>query len=207
MSGPLRPTAEDVLVALRTLKAALPPCKVWLSTWTDVPDTLRAEVDVVIVNPEPVVTTRARTRQMRKDPSSIAVLLDGLVKMIKGVEHILKVADCAPDDLVIRIRTDMHTTFSPGYLAELLEAAKRSYVVRKRTSSGIGFDDWFGITTFANMKQVWSFPDLDASMKEAWNGEDLIYRKVKNRIPITFIQEDKINCYILRPGGFKHYFP
>ena len=205
MSGPLRPTAWGVLFGLRRLKAALPPCKVWLCTWSDVPYTLRSEVDVVIVKPEPVVTTMSRTWQMRIYPESIT-LLDGLVKMIKGVEHIIEVADCAPDDLVIRIRTDMHATFSPGYLAELLEAGKTSYVVRNRTSSGIGFDDWFGITTFANMKRVWSFPDLDASINEAWNGEDLIYRKVKDQIPITFIREDKINCYILRSGGFKHYF-
>jgi hypothetical protein len=210
MSGPIRPSISEVLTCLRTLKAELPPCKIWLSTWETGAslDELKAEVDVLIVNPEPQNVESfftAKTRQMRDVPAETKGWSANVFKMFVGVENIFKIASCAQDDIVIRTRTDVFFKTDPEYMASLLESATAGYVARSETC-----DDWFGIGTYAAIKNIWCWRDLnelETTMNRSWNAENIIYNKARmHNIPVIKMDPSKIDICILRTGGFKHYY-
>ena len=211
MSGPIRPSIAEVLLSIRTLRSQLPPCKIWLSTWeTSEPlDVLRAEVDVLLVNPEPQNVDsffKARTRQMRELPNETKGWSANVFKMFTGVENIFKVASCANDDIVIRIRTDVFFKCDPEYLLFLLEAAKNGYVARSDKC-----DDWFGIGTYPTIKNIWCWRDLaelETTMNRSWNTENIIYNKtLLHNIPVVKMDPSKVDICVLRAGAFKHYYP
>ena len=207
ISGPIRPSIADVLTCLRPLKSQLPPCKIWFSTWeTDVSlDELRKEVDVLIVKPEPTIVPDALTREAGYFPEPCKGQNARIFKMFCGIEHIFASATCDNNDIVIRTRSDVVAKFDTNYLTEMLEAARSGYVVRRRKTSRCAFDDWFGISTFANMKNVWCFRDMRAfekHMNTSWNAEDMVKRKVdEHKIPIVGLEESRIDFYILREGS------
>jgi len=207
MSGPIRPSIADVLTCLRTLKSQLPPCKVWFSTWeTDVSlDEIRKEVDVLIVKPEPTAVPDALTREAGYFPGPCKGYNVRIFKMFCGIENIFASATCKNSDIVIRIRSDVMVKFDGDHLKEMLEAAKNGYVVRQRKTSMCAFDDWFGISTFANMKNVWCFGSMrefEKHMNASWNAEKMVKRKVQQHgIPIIGLDESRIDFYTLREGG------
>jgi hypothetical protein len=210
ISGPIRPTMNDVLLCLRTLKAQLPPCKIWFSTWetSQSLDILRAEVDVLIVNPEPTFIPGAKLlQQLIGYPTRTSVIAHGIFRMFVGVENIFKVAQCAPDDIVIRFRSDLLAKFSPGCLESLIEGGKLGcYVARMRESSLVWFDDWFGIATYANMRNVWchgSYQEFEENMNAAvYSAEEMVKRRVKKHgIPILHINEKYIDFTLCRPNN------
>jgi hypothetical protein len=210
MSGPIRPSVAEVLLSVRTLKSQLPPSKIWLSTWetTEPLDELRSEVDVLLVNPEPrgAESFGGRTRQMRELPNETKGWAANVFKMFTGVENIFRIASCANNDIVIRVRTDVFFTCDPEYLPSLLEAAKTSYVARSDKC-----DDWFGIGTYAAIKNIWCWRDLaelETTMNRSWNTENIIYNKaLLHAIPVLKMDPSKIDICILRAGAFKHYYP
>jgi len=210
ISGPIRPSMNDVLLCVRTLKAQLPPCKLWFSTWetNDSLDTLRAEVDTLIVNPEPVFRSKAKTFEARAYPNTTDGMTARTFKMFVGVENIFKVAQCAQDDIVIRFRSDLLARFAPGYLQQLIEGGKYGYVTRRRKTSVVGFDDWFGISTYANMRTVWchgSLQEFEENMNASHNAEDMVKRRVeKHGLRILQIDEKKIDFALCRPDGGRY---
>jgi len=211
ISGPIRPSLNDVLMCVRTIKSQLPPCKVWFSTWsTQISlDELRAEVDVLIVNPEPTVVPASTTIEGRAYPQTTTGVNARIYKMFSGIEKIFAVAPCSPDEIVIRVRSDMLANFAPGYLDKLLEAAKHGYVVRKRVTSTCDFDDWFAISTYKNMKNVWCFRTLsefEDHMTNSHNAEDMVKRKVlQHSLRILYLDETQIDFCLLRAGDNKYY--
>ena len=210
ISGPIRPSMNDVLLCLRTLKAQLPPCKIWFSTWetSESLDTLRAEVDELIVSPEPTFIPGAKLlQQLIGYQTRSSVIAHGIFRMFVGVENIFKVAQCAEDDIVIRFRSDLLATFSPGCLQGLIEGGKHGYyVVRPRESSHVWFDDWFGIATYANMRKVWchgSLQEFEENMNAAvYNAEEMLKRRVKKHgLPILPINEKYIDFALCRANN------
>lgn len=210
ISGPIRPSLNDVLLCLRTLKSQLPPCKIWFSTWETAEslDTLRTEVDMLIVNPEPVFRSKAKTFEARAYPNTPDGFNSRTFKMFVGIENIFKVADCAPDDIVIRFRSDLLATFTPGYLEQFIEGGKYGYVTRKRVTSLVGFDDWFAISTYTNMRNVWchgSFQEFEDNMNASHNAEDMVKRRAeKHGLRILQIDEKKIDFALCRPENGRY---
>jgi len=204
ISGPIRPSLNLILLCLRTLKDQLPPCKIWFSTWdTSEPlNALRAEVDVLIVNPEPIFRSNAKTFEGRAYPNSVDGTNARTFKMFAGIENIFKVAQCADDDIVIRFRSDLLAKFAPGYLQHFIEGGKHGYVTRRRFTSLCAFDDWFGITTYANMKKVWchgSLQEFEENMNASHNPEDMVKRRVeKHGLRVLQIDERRIDFAICR---------
>ena len=204
ISGPIRPSMNEVLLCLRTLKSQLPPCKIWFSTWetSESLDTLRAEVDMLIVNPEPTFTPNAKTLQLRGYPVIPNGITSRILKMFIGVENIFKVAQCAPNDTVIRFRSDLLANFAPGYLEQMIGVSKRGYVTRRRRTSVVGFDDWFGISSYANMRNVWchgGLPEFEENMNASYNAEDMVKRRVeKHGLRLLQIDETKVDFAICR---------
>jgi hypothetical protein len=204
ISGPIRPSLNLVIFCLRTLKSQLPPCKIWFSTWeTGEPlNVLRAEVDVLIVNPEPMFMSKAKTFEARAYPNTTDGSSARTFKMFVGIENIFKVAQCADDDIVIRVRSDLLAKFTPGYLQHFIEGGKYGYVTRRRVSSLVGFDDWFAITTYANMKKVWchgSLQEFEENMNSSHNPEDMVKRRVeKHGLRVLQIDERCIDFAICR---------
>lgn len=205
ISGPIRPSLSEVLLCVRTLKAQLPPCKIWFSTWEtgESLDTLRAEVDVLIVNPEPIFMSKAKTWEARAFPNTTDGNTARTFKMFVGVENIFKVAQCAPDDIVIRFRSDLLASFAPGYLQRLLHIGRYGYVTRKRQTSVVGFDDWFGIATYTNMRNVWchhgGLPEFEENMNASHNAEDMVKRRAhKHGLRIFQIDEKHIDFALCR---------
>jgi len=211
ISGPIRPSLNDVLTCVRTIKSQLPSCKVWFSTWsTQISlDELRAEVDVLIVNPEPTVIPATTTLEGRTFPQTTTGVNARIYKLFSGIENIFAVAPCSSDEIVFRVRSDMLANFAPGYLDKLLEAAKHGYVVRKRVTSTCDFDDWFAISTYKNMKNVWCFRNLgefEHHMSKSHNAEDMVKRKVlQHSLPIVYLDETQIDFCLLRAGSKKYY--
>ena len=204
ISGPIRPSMNIVLLCLRTLKAQLPPCKIWFSTWetSESLDTLRAEVDELIVNPEPIFRSKAKTFEGRAFPNAQNGMTANTFKMFVGIENIFKVAQCPDDDIVIRFRSDLLAKFTPGFLQHFIEGGKYGYVTRRRVTSLCGFDDWFAITTYANMRKVWchgSLQEFEENMNSSQNPEDMVRRRVeKHGLRVLQIDEKYIDFAICR---------
>lgn len=203
ISGPIRPSLDLVMMCLRTLKSQLPPCKIWFSTWETGQslDILRAEVDVLIVNPEPIFRSKAKTFE-GAFPNAQNGMTANTFKMFVGIENIFKVAQCADDDIVIRFRSDLLANFTPGCLDNLIEGGKYGYVTRRRVTSLVGFDDWFAITTYANMKKVWchgSLQEFEENMNSSQNPEGMVKRRVeKHGLRVLQIDEKCIDFAICR---------
>lgn len=203
ISGPIRPSLDLVMMCLRTLKSQLPPCKIWFSTWETGQslDILRAEVDVLIVNPEPIFRSKAKTFE-GAFPNAQNGMTANTFKMFVGIENIFKVAQCADDDIVIRFRSDLLANFTPGCLENLIEGGKYGYVTRRRVTSLVGFDDWFAITTYANMKKVWchgSLQEFEENMNSSQNPEGMVKRRVeKHGLRVLQIDEKCIDFAICR---------
>jgi hypothetical protein len=210
ISGPIRPSLNDVLLCLRTLKAQVPPCKIWFSTWeTSEPlDSLRAEVDELIISPEPIFRSNAKTFEARAYPNTTDGSSARTFKMFAGIENIFKVAQCARDDIVIRFRSDLLATFNTGYLQQLIEGGKYGYVTRRRKTSVIDLDDWFAITTYTNMKNVWCYRNLaefEENMNASHNPEDMVKRKVElHGLRVLQIDESKIDFALCRGENVRY---
>jgi hypothetical protein len=211
ISGPIRPSLNDVLLCIRTLKSQLPPCKIWFSTWeTSEPlDLLRAEVDTLIVNREPIFLSKAKTWEARAYPNTTDGVTARTFKMFVGIENIFKVAQCAPDDIVIRFRSDLLANFAPGYLQQLIEAGSNGYVTRKRKTSVVEFDDWFAVTTYTNMRNVWchygGIQDFEDNMNRSHNAEDMVKRRAeKHGLHILQIDEKQIDFALCRANNERY---
>ena len=205
ISGPIRPSMNDVLLCLRTLKSQLPPCKIWFSTWetSESLDTLRAEVDELIVNREPIFRSKAKTWEARAYPNTPDGFNSRTFKMFVGVENIFKVAQCAPDDIVIRFRSDLLANFSPGYLQQLIEGGKHGYVTRRRKTSLVDFDDWFAVAKYSDMRNVWchygGLQDFEENMNNSHTAEDMVKRRAeKHGLRIFQIDEKRIDFALCR---------
>jgi len=152
--------------------------------------------------------SKAKTVESRAYPNTADGSTARTFKMFAGVENIFAVAQCAPDDIIIRTRSDLLANFSPGYLQELLEAGKHGYVTRRRTTSVIMFDDWFAITTYSNMKNVWCYSNLaefEENMNASHNAEDMVKRKAeKHRLRILQINEKKIDFALCRADNGRY---
>ena len=123
--------------------------------------------------------------------------------MFVGIEKIFKVAQCAHDDIVIRFRSDLLANFNPGYLQQLIEGGKHGYVTRRRKTSVVDFDDWFGIATYNNMMNVWchrgGLPEFEENMNASHNAEDMVKRRAeKHGLRILQIDEKKIDFALCR---------
>jgi hypothetical protein len=163
---------------------------------------------MLIVNPEPVFRSKAKTFEARAYPNTPDGFNSRTFKMFVGVENIFKVADCAPDDIVIRFRSDLLATFTPGYLEQFIEGGKYGYVTRKRVTSLVGFDDWFAISTYTNMRNVWchgSFQEFEDNMNASHNAEDMVKRRAeKHGLRILQIDEKKIDFALCRPENGRY---
>lgn len=207
MSGPIRPSEDTVIEVIDTLRKQIPDSRIFLATWSE-SDAVRAKVDVYQAFPEPsndeilrVVTGKTRQHRELNLPDSWTI---GSYKMFRGVQQVCDLARAfvADSDTVIRIRTDCIIQFEPEYLRELLTSNRDDYVAKH----GDGFD-WFAITRFSNLLHTWSLRTLDEYNREiemAWNPEDLVRMRVP--VPIRFLDPSRIDVYILREGGVKHYY-
>jgi hypothetical protein len=212
ITGPIRPSEDAVLDVIQTLRQQFPTATLFLSTWTNQTSSrIKMVVDHYFEVPEPtdeeityIVTERTQQQRSVGLPDNAPGSKYSIYKMIYGMETICKYASpyIQDSDIVMRIRTDSMFLFSQGYFDTLLPQSNHSYIARK----GDGFD-WFCLTTFANLKRIWCFTSIDEYNKcvyDAWNPEDLIRRRV--HIPILFLDTSRVECYILRENGYKHYY-
>lgn len=203
MSGPIRPSVADVVDTIRHLKSQLPNSRVYLCTWKgQLTDEIRKEVTEAweIEDPGDDVI---RTLQFQEVPH---VVSRTVYRMVYGVQSVCeKVQSFVEDtDIVIRTRTDCTFEYKDNYLQELLDKARTHYVVRNRQSSGVGFDDWYAISTLRALKDAWTFENYKSSVESAWNPEDLIRKNVK--APVHLMDESRVlECYIRRENGRKEY--
>lgn len=209
MSGPIRPSEDAVLEVIQSLRRQFVECVIFLSTWkSHTTSRIRNAVDYYDEINEPsnehisdIVVERTYQQQQLGLSDETPGCKYSLYKMIRGVENVCKLASLhvADSDIVMRIRTDSMFLFEPNYIETL---PTDSYIAR----NGMGFD-WFCITTFANLKSVWCFStpeEYNKCVKESWNPEDMIFRRVK--IPIVYLNKSLCESYIIREGGFKHYY-
>ena len=207
ISGPIRPSEDAVLEVIQSMRRQFPDAVIFLSTWTANSLRVKESVDYFSELPEPqnkdidnMVTERTRQQQALGLSDETPGCKYALYKMMCGVENVCKLASpyVQDSDIVMRLRTDSMFLFSPGYFP----FSPNTYVARDRD----GFD-WFCLTTFSIMKHVWCFSSLQEykqNVRDAWNPEDFIRRRVN--VPIVDLDKTKCQSYILRQGGFKHYY-
>ena len=210
MSGPIRPSEDAVLYVIASVRRQFPGARLFLSTWTESP-AIRAAVDVYQAVPEPsdeevLQSVTSRTIQHRElqlpDTTPGGVL--STYRMLYGVQCVCQLAAPSLSDSsrVVRIRTDSVLEIEPSYL-RALRAAAPEYLAKK----GDGLD-WFAMTTFGVLKATWCFQSLEEynqAIAAAWNPEVLISRRVP--VPISYLDPRRVEAYILREGGRKHYYP
>ena len=206
-SGPIRPSEDAVLEVIQSVRRQFPDAVIFLSTWTAISLRVKESVDYFSELPEPqnkdidkMVITRTRQQRELRMSDEMSGCKYALYKMMCGVENVCKLASpyVQDSDIVMRLRTDSMFLFSPGYFP----FSPNTYVARK----GDGFD-WFCLTTFSVMKRVWCFYSLqeyNKAVHDAWNPEDLVRRRVN--VPIVNLDKARCQSYILRQGGFKHYY-
>lgn len=209
MSGPIRPSPEEVLLVIWTLRAQLPTARVFLCTWDrfSIPTELREAVDSLTLIPEPTQAeiddrVTAKTLQQRECQPNLDHWTYGIYRMIHGVQAVCAAASTIlPDDApVIRIRTDTPIVFAPGALEQELARLGDEYIIRWRQSNdGVFFDDWFALTRLRILRETWTFEDYNASIDAAWNVETLIRNNL--RVPLRHFSRESLETYILRPNG------
>lgn len=210
MSGPIRPSESAVVEVVESIRAQFPGCQIFLSTWTE-SELVRSKVDHYQAVPEPtnrdilrLVHSRTAQQRQLKLPDDTPGCAFSLYKMMFGVQNVCTLAQphIRETDKVIRIRTDSMFVFEPAYLAELLASGDDDYIAKK----GDGFD-WIAITSFANLKKTWCFQSIEDYNREvnlSWNPENLIARRIP--VPIRFLDANRVDMYILRENGRKHYY-
>jgi len=210
ISGPIRPSEQSVLSVVKTIRDQIPNCSVFLSTWSgQLTDTIRRTVDFFSEMPEPTDAfiqkmIHARTRQQVKLGAELDGWTYNIYKMFYGVHCVCELARpyVEDTDIVIRIRTDSVFRFHPDYLRSLLANAGNAYITKK----GDGLD-WFALTTFDVLWRTWCFPSIEEyneTVARAWNAEDVV--KLRIPVPIYHLDPGKVDMYILRENGRKHYF-
>jgi len=216
ISGPIRPDDESVCNVIATIKRQFPSTQTFLCTWAgQLTDTVKSVVDFAIEVPEPTDacirdTVWARTRQQREVGAELEGWTYSIYRMFHGVQSVCSFARpyCNDNDLTIRIRTDTIFAFDPSYIETICSQAKTSYVVRNRKSSGIGFDDWFAMATFKTIQSAWSLPDYNAAVSMAWNAEDVLYQNIRAKnISVSFLDDSRLECYIVRANRQRNYHP
>lgn len=219
MTGPIRPSERTVVDVVSKMKQQIPDALVHVFTWKydSSLDELQSVVDTLCVLDEissddiqKMVTTRSGEYYAHRGNGNLQLaenILCNTFRMIGGVGIGIKSLQCDEDDIVIRIRTDCVFLFVPGYLTELIEKAKSSYVVRSRKSSGCMFDDWFAITTYKILKRVWSMGlnEYNSLYAISLNPEDMIRRRCDG-IPIVRMDESKIEPFLYREDNFTRYY-
>jgi hypothetical protein len=219
LSGPIRPSAAEVLQVIRTFRSCIDDCKIWVSTWetTEPLDEIAAEVDRLIVSPQPQTDhLRAKTTQA-VDAERYKISKPniynwcknahvGTFLSVQGMTKFFEVGECSDTDIVIRLRSDVLFPIDPEHARSMI-ANPEYYHVIDRSGSGVHFDEWFGLSSYANMKKVWSFTttaDFESELSRSFNGEEFIRRCVeRHNIPIKYIDETKIDISLLRPGGVR----
>jgi len=210
MSGPLRPSEELVVQVIETLRSQFPTCRIFLSTWTE-SELVRSKVDMYQVVREPThqeITQSVGARTIQQKQLGLSDETPGCkfstYKMLYGVQNVCQLASpfVKDTDKVIRIRTDSIFQFNPKYLESLLNLDGNVYVAKK----GDGFD-WFALSSFSNIKDTWCFRNLQEyndNVSNSWNAEDVVKRRV--RVPVQYLDTTKVDAYILRENGRKHYY-
>lgn len=211
MSGPIRPSESAVVEVIESIRSQFPGCQIFLSTWTD-SELVRSKVDHYQAIPEPadrdiLHSVHSRTIQqleLKLSDNTPGCALS-LYKMMFGVQNVCALAQphIRDTDKVVRIRTDSMFIFEPAYLAELLASGDDDYIAKK----GDGFD-WIAITSFATLKKTWCFQDIKEYNQEvnlSWNPENLVARRIP--VPVRFLDANRVDMYILRKNGYKHYYP
>lgn len=211
MSGPIRPSEDDVIHVIQTMRLQIPNSRIFLSTWTH-SDKIKECVDYYQVVTEPTneeITSIVSSRTIQQTQLGLSDETAGCkfstYRMFYGVQKVCELAQpyIQDTDRVIRIRTDSMFLFDPKYLSILLSSDLGSYITR----SGDGFD-WFAITSFSILKQVWCFKNIDeynTSIAMSWNPENAVARRIN--VPIQYLDKSKVEYYILRENGRKHYYP
>jgi hypothetical protein len=211
ISGPLRPSEDAVCEVIESIRRQVPDSKIFLLIWQTECTRVKQLVDYYFEVPEPsdkqiVEVIHARTIQQRQLnlPDDVPCAKNRTYKMIYGVKTLCEKTSpyIANDEKVMRLRTDSVFKFDSKYLNELLSLDGSQYI----TKSGSGFD-WFALTRFDILKKVWCFDtdeEYNTFVNNCWNPEDII----KRRIPVeTHLLDDKrVDCYILRENGRKHYY-
>jgi hypothetical protein len=239
ISGPLRPSISQFLHNLENIRSNFTDCKIYLSTWksyksggtmnreddptleinNDEIRLLQKKVDCLLLLDEPTIEeidniVYVKTKQQSALPSDHAFNIlakYNIYKMFFGIKKIIDFIDennlISSDEIVVRYRTDLHLNIN---INEIIDIDK--YYLIDRKSSGVSFDDWFGISKYENIKKIWYFENIEEYNKyvlASWNAEEIVKNKViNNNIDYKYL-ESCSDVYLLRNEkvwGYDKYF-
>jgi hypothetical protein len=189
---------------------------------------LKLLFDHVTIQDEPineyiynVITERTIQQRQQGDLESWT---GGIYKMFKGISNLLEYIDeynlIQNDEIALRIRLDMIIELNQNIweliFNNLLTNHNEYYVNFVRGCAN--YSDWFGITSYNNLKKIWYFDNLNILnnyIKNSYCSEKLIENRCTHNniksINIKNISYSKPNNYVVRKyisdtQHKKHYY-
>lgn len=239
ISGPIRPSISHFLRNIQNIRENFTNCKIYLCTWKtyksggtldrqddpsieikdDDTNNLKLAVDYLLLLDEPsndeidsLVNAKTRQQSMLPINDEFSILSKyNIYKMFWSIKKIIDFIDdnnlISPDEVTIRYRTDLHLNIDMNEITDL-----NNYYLINRISSGVNFDDWFGISKYDNIKKIWYFNDIEeynTYVSSSWNAEDIVKNKViRNNIQYKYLDSCS-DVYLIRDSkiwGYEKYF-
>lgn len=219
MSGPIRPSVIAVRDVIKNIKEHIPNSILILSHWETNENVYFGNVDHQISTVEPSISeihssVYARTWQQKNHTphNGLEHWTANIYKMFLGMKKIIDYVEdknlCQPDDIIVRIRTDLQIVTRRGYLQNTIENKNLCYNYFDRVSATPGIDDHFGISDYKTMKTAWYFYDFaeyNMMVNRSWNAEEILKNNLElNNIRINKLSNEQIlERYIVRTGGVR----
>jgi hypothetical protein len=160
ISGPLRPTVDTTLYCIENIKEQFPEATLYLSTWSGQEHIERVKniVDYYIETDEPTPNELSSN----KFNNFSHVSFYNYQRMFIGINRLFDFIDAGKlideKDIVIRLRTDAFVKIEENTI-DIIKITDFSnlYLLNLRHTSGVKFCDWFGISSYRNMKLTWKY--------------------------------------------------
>lgn len=235
-SGPIRPNIECVKYVYNKYNTQFKEFDnlniiTYLSTWkTDniSEEELKMLFEHVVIEDEAsneyiysIITERTIQQRQNRDLESWTL---GLYKQFQGIKNLIKYINnknlIQNNEIVLRIRLDMVFEVDKIIWEQMfntLHVRSNIYYVNFLTGCG-NYSDWFGVTTYENLKKIWYFNGLhefNTYIKNSYNVEYIVKnRATANKIisiNIKTLSSNKPNNYLVRhyvdeENHKKHYY-
>tara|TARA_B100000902_G_scaffold39750_1_gene47299 strand:- start:228 stop:968 length:741 start_codon:yes stop_codon:yes gene_type:complete len=200
--GPLRPNIDYVLHLVNEFKKDIPNIITHISYWKTTSDDkklLQDNIDFIYENEEPSLEFCVKLiyrvfKQIANEDYALYRMIN-VYKSFVNMHYFLNksINNISDNDIVIRIRTDViyqiinNTSFNTFINNFAKIPSTKMYCMVKRTDVWRGPCDWFAISSYKNIKDVWNFPDIMTTNKtynniisSLYNAEQIIEKKMND---------------------------
>lgn len=198
--GPIRPNIEYILHLINNIKKDIPNIITHISYWkTNEIDKniLINNFDFVYENEEPLLEDCVRKinrvpKQIYYEPFPFSSLIN-VYKTFVNMHYFFDKSkyNIEDEDIIFRFRTDIvYQIINQDEFISFINNIKKfpqNYYMVMRSDGWKGCCDWHAISSYANIKKVWHFPeimnkadDYNITIGSVYNPESIIQKKIIN---------------------------